>query len=276
MDSNNNHIIDNYDDFIEQVGIQLVLDNFITALNQHDTAELTKFIRIPERLYFILLHLGIPKDLLHIPAYRQLLEEVLCHALNTIIESNCAIAGINNNNSNFFKVEIGSPMFVTDSFSLSKKEHTYEICQHSFHNGTKSESSKTISLDVLKNQILIKEHSSESIQDPNDFFKNQIKKSSNLTGIQLDSNGFAITYAKKTNGHIVSMFERNGRIITNNNNKVPWNGNPLYLNSEKSDSKTSIDNIARTIRRCPDSKDYYISVFGKEIIDEITNALEQG
>lgn len=274
MASNNNHIND--DDIIEQFIYQLTSENFITSLNQHDTAELINFIQSPERLYFILLHLGIPKDLLHIPAYRQLLEEVLCQAIDTIIKSQYAIVGINNNNPNFFKIEIGSPRLVTDSFSLSIKQHIYIIRQYSFRNGTKSESSKTIHLDTKKNIITIQESNSESIPDPNDFYKNQILHSSNFTGILLDSNGFAVYSNKNDNNGNISKLQRNTKKIKTPNNIVIWNGNPLYLNSKNSEPKTIIDTISQTIRRCPNSKDYYISVFGEELINIILRTQEQG
>lgn len=280
MASNNNPI--NSENLMEQLKIQrhtqYTLSNFINAVNQHNTAELESFIKSPERLYYILLSLGIPEDFLHTPAHRYIFENMLCKAIKTIIDSRFSIIDTHNYLPKFYKVEIGSSVFVTDSFSVELDGSLYKIVEFHASYGKYQDKSKEITFDINDKSVLeIQEDLSES--EHIDLFHNKITHYSSKTKAQLDSNGFVIS------NHIINSINftpveeqtlnRNGLTVCIHP-QVNWNGNPLYLNSRKSDNKTVINNISKTIRRCPNSKNYYISVFGKDLIDAITKLQEHG
>ena len=69
----------------------------------------------------------------------------------------------------------------------------------------------------------------------------------------------------------IKIIKKNGEVL----DPVKWDGNPLYLNQEKSSGNDIATNILFTLIRCPQSVKFYEQVYGEEKIEQIKKILEE-
>lgn len=96
-----------------------------------------------------------------------------------------------------------------------------------------------------------------------------------LSKKHVDENGFVIAQTIETKEQNKTIKREGIRNFINNNSQgIVWNGKPSELNWQKSDRKEFITNMCKTIEKYPQTKEYYGSIAGKDMVAQMMELLK--
>ena len=238
--------------------------NYINGINIYQNLnELQSLLQNPIRLGFLLKYYGFSERILALPAHRLNLENIAKIILTAMIDYDFKISDYEFEHKQFIKLKLGSPLAC-----LFKIEFNHDCNTYKFSKYIPSSSGQLLkTLEISGSGVLI---------DITDYSENITNLESNIsiskrTLIILDVNGLAISYAFKDyqNNHIKTVFREKDQVHLNNGDRINWNGDPLYLNSEKYTKNEISQNINLTLLRNPEAIQFYENIFGEELIQKI-------
>lgn len=243
---------------------RLVKGNFLNMIKSRDIASLNELKSNPGLLGNILVSIGAGEKIMESPAHRERLEEILKEIINGLIEELP-----NGRDDSGYSIEFeDNSLKVRFEGWMTQDDYKIEINNDKDYSiyikksrGTSGYRSKKIVGFVDKREII-------SYQTSWNFLEQHESGEKTL----LDENCFAIEsllvdkcVKDKVETKSTLKLTRKGLKITSsdkNSKPIRWNGNPICLNSKDESAKENFRNIARTIRKYPNSKQYYEELFG--------------
>lgn len=250
--------------------------NYINGINIYQSLnELQALLQNPLRLGFLLKYYGFSEKILSLPAHRLNLENIAKIILKTIMNYDFKISDYEFKRKQFIKLKLGSPLACLLIIELNHDCNTYKFSK--YMPSSSGQLQKTIEMAGYGVLIDITDYSENITKNtyPHSNSDSNIYISKR-TLINLDVNGFAISYAFKDfqNNHIKTVFREKDQIQLNNGDIFEWNGNPLYLNSEKCTKNEINQNTNLTLLRNPEAIQFYEDIFGKERIQKVFEEFE--
>ena len=262
------------DESTTELLVAVAHDLFLTCLmdcikNPNNTGRINDLKNIfnnPNNIKLLLMYYGLSENVLSCPAHRLALEEIAQTCLDTIIDSDFAIIDVTRlkqKDDRVIRIEIGSRRFLSDKLELRfKNDGYYSFLKYSYRNS------------LLDYEDLLISGTAGRIYSKMKFDNNTTKQSI----IGLNKYGFAVrelseedsnkekktTALKLCNSTIQIGESTNNGVNWDSDQDVKWSGNPLHLNSENCTGDDRTKNIMLTIKRNPNSIQFYKNIFGEK------------
>lgn len=242
---------------------RLVKGNFINMIETRDIASLNELRNNPGLLGNILVSIGAGEKIMESPAHRERLEEILKEIINALIEE----LQTRRDDSGYSIEFKGNVLKARFEGWMSQDDYKIEIDNDRGYfievqksRGTSGSRSKKL-YGYIADRNIISYQTSWSFLEEHKIGEKII----------LDENGFAIEsllvdkcVKDKVETKSNLKLTRKGIKITDSDKKsksIRWNGSPISLNKENASVKETCENIARTIKKYPNSKQYYEEIF---------------
>ena len=251
-------------EFLENFTKKLFQTNYIEMLKRGNIAEISDFMNNQKTISGFLYALGASEEMLGMPAHRETLE----NCLKSIISS--TLSAIRDGETDL-KVEYLEHGLKSHTESVRYEEkyklefiedmYTFEVARNIGEVSKKVKGSigKGIIASYAKNHWPVYKS-----QDSEMFLKKQ-----------LDENGFIISEMIETNGENKTIKREEMKIFVDDDQKgIAWNGSPYELNDKSASAREFYTNLCHTILKYPETKSYYESIVGKDIVDNAVKCLK--
>lgn len=241
----------------------LVLSNFILMIQRRDKSSIYDLLNDNKKIELLLCSLGNVDGLVNNPAHMGQLITCMKDMLSDLLDAM-------RDDSSGYEVKLeedGLRVNVEDFI----KEQKYKLTL----NSTSYEFELTSNIGEVKRRI----KGDNNIIATYSKYSHPYEDKDVLSQKTLDEYGFVIEETteevSKKRSKRSSIKRVRLEIISDSNQTSFWNGKPFELNKKSASSAEFSNNMCLTIIRYPETREYYESIIGKKLVDQIMKIYEQ-